>query len=203
MTEGTASPVFTGFGLTAGLPQSYPFKLQTLLSARYSGQTISVSNAGLAGERATETKPSTRDRLSRAMSEAKPELLILIEGANDLNLMGGTGLTDVSPVTAAMEDMVRDSIGRGAQVIVATLPPQRSGGGSKGQAGPLLAKYNNDLKLMASKKGAMLVDINALLPLSMIGQDGLHPTEAGYQMMAEIFLDAIKGKYEVVTTARP
>jgi lysophospholipase L1-like esterase len=50
---------------------------------------------------------------------------------------------------------------------------------------------------MASRKGAMLVDMNALFPLSMIGQDGLHPTEEGYQKMAEIFLDALKQQYEV------
>jgi lysophospholipase L1-like esterase len=34
------------------------------------------------------------------------------------------------------------------------------------------------------------------LPLSLIGEDGLHPTEQGYQKLAEIFFDAIKAKYE-------
>ena len=44
---------------------------------------------------------------------------------------------------------------------------------------------------MAAKKGAQLVDVNTLLSLSEIGQDGLHPTEAGYQHLAEIWLDVI------------
>jgi lysophospholipase L1-like esterase len=197
MTEGTTSATYTPFTLTPGIPQSYPFKLQALVSARYAAQTIAVSNAGRAGRRAMED----RDRLSGAMSEAKPELLILIEGANDLNLMNSTGATDVSPVVAAIEDMVRDSLGRGAQVMVATLPPQREKS-PKGSAGPLLAKFNRDMKTMAAKKGATLIDLNAIVPLAMIGEDGLHPTDAAYQMIAGIFFDDIKSRYEVVTAAR-
>ena len=53
---------------------------------------------------------------------------------------------------------------------------------------------------MATKKDAILVDVNTLLPLSMIGQDGLHPTEAGYKAIAEIFLDVIKSRYEISPT---
>jgi lysophospholipase L1-like esterase len=197
MTAGTTSPTFAPFALSAGLPQSYPFKLQTLASTRYSAQTLEISNGGLAGELATSA--SAHPRLARLMSEARPELLILMEGANDLNNIPADS-TNVSPVVAAMEEMVKDARNRGIQVMVATIPPQRPGG--KGNAGALLAKYNSELKLMASKKDAMLIDVNALVPVSMIGQDGLHPTEAGYQLIAEIFLEAIKARYEVVTSAR-
>ena len=66
----------------------------------------------------------------------------------------------------------------------------------------LVPKYNNEVKMMAGKKGATLVDLNTMVPLSLIGQDGLHPTEAGYEMMAGIFFDVIRGKYEIVTGAR-
>jgi lysophospholipase L1-like esterase len=201
MTAGTTSAAYTPFTLTPGIPQSYPFKLQLLLTARYTAQAITVSNAGVPGERATEVKPSTRDRFNRALSEARPELVILMEGANDLNLMNSTGLTDVSPVVAAIEDMVRDSLARGAQVIVTTLPPQRENS-PKGGAGPLLAKFNRDMKTMAAKKGATLIDLNAMVPLSLIGQDGLHPTESAYEMIAGLFFDAIKSRFEVVTAAR-
>ena len=197
MTEGTTSPSLPILGaLTPGLPESYPYKLQTLLSARYTAQTITVLNAGHAGERTSDG----RDRLGAVLSEARPEVVILMEGANDLNALNGAGLTNISPVVNAMEDMVREAVGRGVQVIVATLPPQRPGG-FRAHSGPLLAKYNDELKTMASKKGAMLVDLNALFPLSLIGQDGLHPTEGGYQKFAEIFLDAIKGRWEVPSTS--
>src|SRR5262249_36571793 len=196
---------------TSGIPESYPYKLQALMTARYTAQTISVLNGGHAGEYTSQG----RDRLGGVLSEARPEVMILMEGANDLNAMNGAGLTHIGPVVNAMhgaglpalgpvvnemEDMVRDASGRGIQVIVATLPPQRAGGRNAG-AGPLLAKYNGELKTMASRKGAMLVDLNALFPVSLIGQDGLHPTEGGYQKFAEIFFDAIKGRWEIPSTS--
>jgi len=67
----------------------------------------------------------------------------------------------------------------------------------KAAAPGLVDKYNNELRQMAAKKGAILVDVNAQFPVSLIGQDSLHPTEEGYQKIAEIFLDAIKAKYEI------
>ena len=45
---------------------------------------------------------------------------------------------------------------------------------------------------MAGKKGAIVVDVNAQFQLGLIGQDGLHPTELGYQRLADIFLEALK-----------
>jgi lysophospholipase L1-like esterase len=197
MTEGTTSPSLPTLSLlTPGLPASYPYKLQDLMTARYSAQTITVLNAGKAGRNARDD----RDRCDGALSEGRPELLILMEGANDLN----SGITDVSPVVNAMEDMVRDAMGRGSQVMLATLPPQRPAPGSKANPPALLTRYNNDLRAMAARKGAILVEVNSLFPVSLIGQDGLHPTDAGYQKLAEIFADAIKGRFETagVSTAQ-
>lgn len=193
MTAGTTSAVYTPTALTPGSSTSYPFKLQGLLAARYTAQTIAVSNAGKPGEKAVEGK----NRLGGALSEAKPEFLILMEGANDLN---SPDFTSVSPIVGAMEDMVREALGRGVQVAVATLPPQREDGPKAARPG-LVTKYNSELRAMAAKKGATLVDVNALFPVSLIGQDGLHPTEEGYQRLAEIFQDAIKAKYEVTSSA--
>jgi acyl-CoA thioesterase I len=191
MTAGIVSPTFVPLGLDAGRSESYPFKLQTLMTARYTEQTISVFNAGLPGEKASEA----RSRLARSISESTPELLLLLEGANDLNSIVPPAINaGVDATVAAMEDMVRDTTGRGIPVLLATLPAQRP---PKGGAADFLSRYNNGLKTMASKKGATIVDINALLSPSLIGQDGLHPSEPGYQRMAEIFLDAIKQQYEV------
>jgi lysophospholipase L1-like esterase len=189
MTAGTVSPALSRFALDAGRPESYPFKLQTLLTSRYTAQTVTVLNAGRAGESAEQA----RDRFNGALSEAKPQLLLLMEGANDLN--SPNEAIDVSEIVSAMEDMVRDATLRGIPVMVATIPPQRLGG-PKTAPPELVEKFNRDLRLMASKKGAQLVDVNAMMPVSLIGQDGLHPTEEGYQKLAEIFFDAIKAKYE-------
>ena len=195
MTEGTTStPVTTLlFRLDAGLSRSYPFKLQTISSARYSGQTIQILNAGHAGNQAV----NDRGRFSDVIGDAKPQLVLLMEGANDLNgLAPGESINArVATTVAALEDMVRDAGFRGIPVMLGTLPPQRPGGPKAGAA-TFLDRFNIALKTMAANKGAQIVDVNAQLPLTEIGQDGLHPTETGYQRIAEIWLEAIKGKYE-------
>ena len=195
MTEGTTStPVTTLlFRLDAGLSRSYPFKLQTLAAGRYSAQTIEVLNAGRAGNQAVDDK----GRFSTVIGDAKPQLVLLMEGANDLNgLAPGESINArITATVNALEEMVKDAGFRGIPVMIATLPPQRPGG-PKTAVATAVDRFNAAVKTMAASKGAQLVDVNAQLPLSNIGQDGLHPTEAGYQKMAEIWLEAIKGKYE-------
>lgn len=192
MTAGTTSPAVSFRALDAGLAQSYPFKLQTLVTARYTAQSVSVFNAGIAGRKASED----RSRLMDAISETSPELVLLMEGANDLNsIVGPDTNAQVDFTVGSMEDLVKDTVRRGIPIMLATIPPQRAGGSRAGGV-PYLEKYNQDLKTMAGKKGAMIVDVNAQLPLALIGQDGLHPTEPGYQRLADIFFDAIKQQYE-------
>jgi lysophospholipase L1-like esterase len=196
ITEGTTSPAVQTLTLDAGKPDSYPYKLQVLETARYSAQTITVINAGSAGKRAQED----RGRLSDALSAAQPEVLLLMEGTNDLGLLTLPGLSNkaiqdgITATVNAMEDMVRDAQRRGVAVFVATILPQRA---SRASGAALVAPYNTALKAMIAKKGATLVDANAQFPLDMIGQDGLHPTDAGYGKLAEIFQTALANVYEV------
>ena len=191
MTAGTTSPALIAQSLTAGLPQSYPFKLQDLLAARYTGQSITVLNAGKAGEHVVDA--GALQRFNDALSEAKPDLVLLLEGANDLNDTQDMVNAAITLIVGTLEEMVKEAGRRRIPIMVATLPPQRL---PKGTGAPFVARFNDAVKVMAAKKGGILVDVNAQLPESLIGQDGLHPTEAGYQRLAEIFLGAIKSSYE-------
>ena len=196
LTYGVAQPAVALRAYDAGLSVSYPYKLQELETARYTAQTISVTNAGIAGNKALED----RARLTHEVNVNHPEVLLLMEGTNDLGLLAGTSntaiRTGITTIVNAMEDMVRDAQYQGVAVFVATLPPQRPGG-LRAAGASLVDPYNVALRAMVQKKGATLVDINAQLPLALIGQDGLHPTEEGYQKMAEIFQAAIAAAYEV------
>jgi lysophospholipase L1-like esterase len=195
MTAGTTSPPLTLWtALDAGLPRSYPFRLQTMMSARYTEQTIQVFNAGIAGRRASED----RERFTRSLNDSQPQVVLLMEGANDLNAPFATGEginARIRFTVGSMEDMVRDAVARQIPVLLATLPPQRPGGRSAGAA-TFLTRYNDALKVMAGIKGAQIVDVYAQFPLTGIGEDGLHPTEDGYQKLAEIWLDALKTRWE-------
>ncbi len=197
MTAGTTSPALAFAALTAGLPESYPSKLQGLETDRYSAQSVTVLNAGQPGEFVQDSR--TRKRLSGMIGDASPEVVLLMEGANDLNNGTDTPNTTINATVNALEDMVRDTTGRGITVMLATLPPQRP---PKGNAASFLTRYNDALRTMASKKGAILVDVYAQFPIELIGQDGLHPTEAGYQKLAEIFQSAIAAKWEHAPEAR-
>ena len=199
ITEGVDSPPLTfdilswNLPLAAGRPQSYPFKLQAMIDARYTGQMISIYNGGWAGRQARDD----RDRFSQAMSEGRPDLILLLEGANDLNaaLDGSEGINArIGSIVNALEDMVRDADARRIPVLIATQTPQRPGG-PKAWGVELQPRFNDALRGMAAKKNVPVVEF-ASLPLSFIGQDGLHPSEAGYQRLAELWLDAIKSRYE-------
>ena len=64
-------------------------------------------------------------------------------------------------------------------------------GFADGQAGPIT---------VAAGEGAVLVDLYTALSVDVtrfIGVDGLHPTEAGYARMAEVFFEAIRVTLEV------
>jgi lysophospholipase L1-like esterase len=56
---------------------------------------------------------------------------------------------------------------------------------------------------MALEEGAVLVDLYEAFAGqvdALIGGDGLHPNEAGYQHMAETFFAAIRARLEVAAT---
>jgi lysophospholipase L1-like esterase len=63
----------------------------------------------------------------------------------------------------------------------------------------LLEAYNVKLKQMTVEEGVKFVDLySELLPQAqtVIGIDGLHPTEAGYRRIADLFFAAIRNELE-------
>jgi lysophospholipase L1-like esterase len=191
MTEGTVSQVFQ-MVLSAGLPTSYPYKLQERLTAIYTAQTIVALNGGKAGEWAVEGVK----RLPDVMREAGPNVVFLMEGVNDLNGLAALGNGAVSPTIGALESMVKYAKARGVRVFLATLPPQRRGG-LRAASIDILPRFNEEIRKTAAEEGATLVDVNSAFDPALIGQDGLHPTEAGYSRLAEIFLDAINAAFRL------
>jgi lysophospholipase L1-like esterase len=200
ITEGTTSPDPTT--LLLSLIESYPYKLQALLSARYIDQTIVVLNRGRAGERAYPREGSTTgvSRLPGVLTTDKPQVLLLLHGANDLLAAASSGPFDaaIGRIITALEDMIQIARARGVRVMLANFPPQNPNG-SRGGGAEAVVELNNEIAALASDEGVVLVDLFGGLngtPTGSIGVDGLHPTDAGYTRIANIWYEAIRRVYE-------
>jgi lysophospholipase L1-like esterase len=169
---------------------AYPTKLQESLRARYTAQTPTVTNAGKSGETAGQGAL----RLPGVIGSTSPEVLLLLEGANDISGGDPLGITRASN---GLRAQVKEGRRRGLAVLLATLPPQRAGGPRAGGA-PLVVPLNTEIKLLAAQEGATLVDLYAAFngDLTLIGPDGLHPNEAGFARMAETFFAVIRANHE-------
>jgi lysophospholipase L1-like esterase len=173
---------------------AYPAVLERTLLGRYASQaaSISVVNAGLGGEKAV----TARARFFQALTTARPEVVFLWLGHNDIP----GGLDGAASAAASeMRIMAAEARLRGMRVFIATMCPPRPGGGKAiGQL--FIDDYNNRMKALAASEGAVLVDVYAaLLPdvTRYIGIDGLHPTEFGYAKIADTFFQAIQANFEV------
>ena len=174
---------------------SYPRRLEISLTSRYTDQTPTVRNQGQGGETTTEA----RSRLSRVLAGAGFEVLLLMDGANDL-IEGDA--RKVAPAVSGVQSMVRDARSRGLRVYLASLPPQdplaccpRRGSGAG-----LVNTYNSQLRSVATAENATFVDVNSAFngnTTTLIDRDGLHPTAAGYQVIADTFFKAITDTLEL------
>jgi lysophospholipase L1-like esterase len=183
---------FPAFTLQIVPSAAYPRQLQMQLASRYTQQVIQMTNAGIGGETATQGA----QRFPGVLSSLRPEVVLLLDGANDLSARGEAGF---STAIAAVESMAKDARFRNARVFLATLPPPRSGGRNT-ISDATIRSFNSRLSSIARGEGAILVDLYGALSSSVttyIGADGLHPTEAGYQKMAETFFNAIRADLEV------
>jgi lysophospholipase L1-like esterase len=165
----------------------YPALLQGLLAARYTSQTITVDNRGVPGER---VDPGAA-RLSGLLASRAYDVVLLLEGANDLFVDGPAA---VGGIVSAARFMANDARSRGVQPFVATFPPQRASGSLGGRAS-LVPGLNVGIRAMAQAQGFPVVDLEAAFGSDisqLIGPDGLHPTAQGYSLTAATFFDALK-----------
>jgi lysophospholipase L1-like esterase len=190
MTEGEATPDFHDPS-TPGVAKSYPYKLQTLLSARYTDQTIRVFNGGRGGEWSTDGLP----RLTDLLRQFQPEVTIIMTGANDI--LGGS---PVAPIVAATERLVKEAHARGSRVFLSTLTRQNPAG-RRGFGWQTIEPLNAALAALAADEGALLVDVYPHVSLDMLADDGLHLLQSGNQKLAEVYFEALKARYEMPALA--
>jgi lysophospholipase L1-like esterase len=194
LTAGVLSPAPTF--LIVSPPHSYPFQLQNRLAARYRLQTPIVLNEGNPGEGASLTGVQ---RFRSVLQANRPDLVLLMEGTNDL-LSGEAGAT---AAIGALRAMVQDAKSQGIRITISTIPPQRAGGLRRRDAVvAIIPGFNDRIRALAAAEGIPLVEVfNGMNgDNTLIGVDDLHMTERGYVVMADIYLDAIRTHFESAST---
>ena len=123
-------------------------------------------------------------------------MVLLWHGHNDIP--GGLDGA-ASGAAGELRIMAAEARNRGMRVFIATMLPPRPGG-NRTIAQVFIDDYNNRMRALAASEGAVLVDVYAVLLPEVnryIGVDGLHPNEAGYTKIADIFFQAIQASFEV------
>jgi lysophospholipase L1-like esterase len=174
-------------------PDAYALVLYNLLTERYTTQTIDMYDRGFGGEAVV---PAGVARLPGVLSGDAPQVLLLLEGVNDL-INGGS----IASLVDGLRMMIREAMNLrpGIVVFLGTLLPERPGGLRAGHP-ELIVPANEEIRKLAIAEGAILVDLYEAFggspdPL-LIDADGLHPTPTGYKRMGETFFSAIKSRLE-------
>jgi len=203
ITWGTASPPAGFLAYPIPAPSySYPSQLLSLLGARYPDQAITIANEGWPAEAIADGL----NRLPSALAFNSPEVLLLLDGANDL--LGNPSSATTQYIASKLRDMVRTAKARmpAIKVLLATFPPQYHGTipYDRGAGAEFVPGLNQLIAGVAQSEGATLVDLYAAFPVGgkpYIGVDGLHPTEQGFTLMAQTFGKIIQEKFEAKATA--
>jgi len=153
-----------GDSLTAGVgttsENSYPSVLAALTG-------LTVINAGLSGE----TTDQGALRLPEELDAVKPDLVIIIEGGNDL-----LQNRDPATIKSNLKGMIEAAHSRGIQVVLIGVPQKKLFSDSA----PLYAELVDEFQLVFD--GTLL---GGLLRSPSLKSDYIHLNEKGYRKMAE------------------
>ena len=189
------------YGTTSRAParvipgNNYVQKLESLLRERYPDQQFSVMNAGISGQFMDQIE----DRYPGALRQSSAQLLILEGGANDINT---DGMRAVGDVITRIERITRDAQGRRVAVVLSTLTPHRPGS-PRGTAPDVVRELNTRIRDLCRRYQTGCADLYAAFgneQSPLIGSDGLHPTLAGYDVIAETYFDVIRRLFERTAT---
>ena len=163
------------YGTGADKQQSYPALLEATL-------TQPIINAGVPGEIIGEG----RARLSGLLAEAKPQLVILCHGGNDL-----IRKLNKQQIKKNLANMIETIQNTGAQVLLVAVPEPNILLSPPDLYEELAEKYQLNLET------EVVADI---LSTPELKSDPIHPNAAGYRLMAETILQKLADAGAVTVT---
>lgn len=201
--------VYMAFGdsITNGEPgvpdgNGYRGFLQTMLRAHFG-----------AGEVANEGRDATdsdfgAEIIATRLRAVRPTFTLIHYGTNDWNRSVCDRASKVPTpcfTTASLRAMVQEVNSSGGHAFLATIIPVNVGydGRTPPERQDWVDQVNVTIKQVADQEGAVLVDLNDAfkrsgLTGSALYVDHVHPTTAGYQIMAQTWFGAITKAYSKI-----
>jgi lysophospholipase L1-like esterase len=182
--------------LFAAANGGYAERLQAGLNVHHAPQQFVVFNEGVPGEWASD--PKTVTRLRNAIIARQAQAVLLLEGINDLN----NGVA-VSTTVTALGQLVNAATSMGVPVVLATMFQTYQSTGPDGvvrtNAASLVPSYNQQIRALAvGRLNVHVVDLEPIMQnRAYVGNDGLHLTDAGFEVMASAFMGAIEKAFPV------
>ncbi len=126
-----------------------------------------------------------------------PRAVVILAGTNDI--AGNTGPYREEETFANLKTMVELAAAHGIRAVVASVLPVRDYPWAPGlDPAPKVARLNGLLREYAQKSGAIYLDYYSAMADSLgglkpnLGDDGVHPNRAGYEVMAALAEKALQ-----------
>lgn len=192
------------FPIMAAPGDEYPAQLDGQLESQFTTQDFVVDNFGLPGESAASAVSS--GRFAQTLASRRPQGVLILEGINDLNQGRSIGDT-----VNALSQMVSIAQLYEATVLIATMyqtcySVDPTTGRVRENSNTLIAAFNSAVRSMAAnQQDVYVVDVAAAFGnncgpnggVGLLGNDGLHPTVAGFTRLATTFGTTLRSVFAV------
>jgi uncharacterized protein (TIGR02246 family) len=180
--KGENRVVFYGNSITEGWAQFFP--------AMFPGK--SYIGRGISGQ----TTPQMLVRFRQDVVALKPKVVVILAGTNDI--AGNTGPSTIEMIEDNLASMTEIAKANGIRVVLSSVLPVYDYAWRPGlEPAPKIIALNKWMKDYAARTGQIYLDYHTPMADARQGMradlsnDGVHPTDAGYRVMAPLAEKAI------------
>lgn len=143
-----------------------------------------------------QTTPQMLVRFRQDVVALRPKVVLILAGTNDI--AGNTGPSTVEMIEDNLASMAEIARANGIRVVLASILPVDDYPWKRGlDPAPKIMAINAWMKQYAAEHGAVYLDFHTPMQNERHGMkgdlayDGVHPTEAGFRVMAPLAAQAI------------
>ena len=194
ITWGATSAWFSANMFFAAANGGYPERLAANLTVVHTPQPITMFNDGLPGELAV----NALTRFRTMLTTRRPGAVLLLEGINDLS-----NDVSVSRTIGGLRAMLDAAAAQGVPVLLATMYQTYEevdpDGNFRANGAAFVPAFNVEFrKLVLGRPNVFLVDLEPVMAKrALVGKDGIHLEDAGFDVMAARFQSVIDAVFPV------